>query len=659
MKSNQMSGGIKGLLFAHCEKMIAFIIILLAGYIVYVSTAVEGISKTHTELNSAVSRSSSEYEQSRWVDLAKEDILESYSIQTGDGQINGAAYLAEGSLNPNVVPPTVDRTDPKLLAADGLQVAAVTGLLAFIDENVRQERILEERRLEQERDAERRKEAELNRDDRNQRGNGRAGGFGRNNEEDMKGRRPIPGNVRARDEGVDLQGDERIDRVSCAVVLAKVPVLEQYKIYTDMLKDAQGYNPTADIPEYRGYLVERTEVVAGQEPDWQPVAVTRTGRPKNVVTSARIEKLIFDWVQGQEPVMDPRFEHPELTMPLPPLVGQLWKVGQIVHDDVPLLAETEALQQEMEEELEPEVLQDPDSPFGRSMQGGGIGRNPGRMPGRGRGEMGMPRGRGMRGMGMDGEMGMGMGMSMGRRSGSQGIDEEVPHYMLRFFDFTVAPGRRYQYRVRVVLTDVNKRKTIRQSYLSKEVAERIADKRSDVVMADWSPASPVVSVPLAGDVFVADAKIPKEEQHNSEPTIDLLVNTFELDEDRRAMRAETINTFSLGSVMNFKKDIETISSDQRFLVEKDDFPFRTGITLCDVSGGEQLSRDESAPIKVLFMDSTGTLFVRDQSKDKEKINRYKSTYEEDKNGNNRGNERGFFPGGGGDDFRGGGGFEEF
>lgn len=632
MKSNQMSGGIKGLLFAHCEKIVAFLLLALAGYLVYSSLGVKGIDQTHSQLSSAVSQTSSSFEQSSWPSLDDEYKQLSYAVQTGNGQINGPAYMADGSLNPNVVPPTVDRTDPELLPAMSLQVSAVTGLMAFADEDVRRERELEERRREEALEAERSRDAESERGNRrggNERGNNNRFG-GRDDEEDMKGRREVPGDVNRREEGVDLQGDERIDRISCAVVLAKVPVLEQYKIYMDTLMDAQGFNPTADIPEYRGFFIERAEVIAGQELDWQPVTVSRTGRSKNVVTETKIQNLIIDWVTGQEPIMDNRFEHPALTMPLPPLVGQPWQASEVVHDDIPLMIETEALQDAMDDEIDPELLEDPDSPFGTSGTGNTMRRGPG-----------------MRGMNPSMMRREGMGGPIrrpqgGKRGGDNSFNEEVPHYMVRFFDFTVIPGRRYQYRLQVVLTDVNKRSGLRRSFLAKDVAERIAASgRTDYINAEWSQPSPVVSVPLAGDVFVADASIPKADKSNSEPTINLLVNTFDLDEDRRAMRAETIDKFYLGSVMNFKKDIETLSSDQQWLIERDSFPFRTGITLCDVSGGDQISRDEKAPVKVLFMDSTGMLFVRNQAEDKDKVERYKAIYEEDRS-RNRDNERGMF-----------------
>ena len=629
MKSNQMSGGIKGLLFAHCEKIVAFLLLALAGYLVYSSLGIKGINQTHSELSSAVSQTSSAFEQSRWLSIDEEYKQLSYAVQTGDGQINGAAYMADGSLNPNVVPPTVDRTDPELLPAMSLQVSSVTGLMAFADEEVRRERELEERRREEALEAERSREAESDRDERrgrDKRGNNNRFG-GRDDEEDMKGRREVPNDVNRREEGVDLQGDERIDRVSCAVVLAKVPVLEQYKIYMDTLEDAQGFNPSADIPEYRGFFIERSEVIAGQEPDWQPVTVSRSGRSKNVVTDIKIQNLITDWVAGQEPIMDNRFEHPALTMPLPPLVGQPWQANQVVHDDIPLMAETEALQDAMDDDMDPELIEDPDSPFGRSEAGGAMERGPRMNP------------RMMRREGMGGPMRRSQG---GNRGGDKSFDEEISHYMVRFFDFTVIPGRRYQYRLQMVLTDVNKRNGLRRSYLAKDVAERIsAGGGSDIVRAEWSQPSPVVSVPLAGDVFVAEATIPKADKPNSEPSVNLLVNTFDLDEDRRAMRAETIDKFYLGSVMNFKKDIETLSSDQQWLIERDTFPFRTGITLCDVSGGDQISRDEKAPVKVLFMDSTGSLFVRNQAEDKDKVERYKSIYEEDRS-RNRDNERSMF-----------------
>lgn len=654
MKTNHKGGGIKGLLLAHCEKAIAGILFLVAGYLVYGSLSVESLDKKPDELSTQVQQTSTAWEQPRWNNLDEEDKVTAFKVQTGDGTLTKEAYQAPAQLNPFVVPPTIDRTDPELLAAVDLQVEAVTGLMAFVDERIRRKRELEAKKKEEERRAEQLR----NRDKEDELGGGDRGGFSQ--DEDLnKGRRPVSGNTRSRQQGVSLQGDERVDRVSCAVVLAKAPMVDQYNLYRNALENARGYNPSADVPLYLGYYVERAEVRGSELSDWEPVSVTgERGPDSNVVTDLRITKMIADWIGGQAPLIDGRYEHPVLTMPLPPLVGQLWDEG-VVHSDAPLQSETDALAAaETNVEEETPAAEGEGGLFGRAAQPGMRGGRGGRSTGRGMrggGEFGGGEygGGGGEYGGGGGEYGGGGGGGMASRRGGGSefqFDPEIPFQMVRFFDFSVAPGRQYRYRIRLVLGDVNRRVGLPKSYLAKEVSERIAGKKSPIRLAEWSEPSPIVSVPMAGDVFIVDAKVPSKDQTNAEPTVELLVQSYDLDEEQRAIKAGTIQSFPAGSVMNMTEDVEVLSADQRWLVEVDSFRFSTGITLCDVIGGEVLTRDEVEPIKVLFMDPSGQLFVRNQLEDMPVIEQHRQIYEEsDENRGGRGGD-GFFGGAGGGEY---------
>ena len=75
---------------------------------------------------------------------------------------------------------------------------------------------------------------------------------------------------------------------------------------------------------------------------------------------------------------------------------------------------------------------------------------------------------------------------------SRGVD----YKLFRFVDFTVQPGKRYKYRVKLVLQDPNF--NVDKSFLSPEVLDR-NPKVSRVVEA-WSEPSPTVGIPLAGGV---------------------------------------------------------------------------------------------------------------------------------------------------------------
>ena len=78
-------------------------------------------------------------------------------------------------------------------------------------------------------------------------------------------------------------------------------------------------------------------------------------------------------------------------------------------------------------------------PGGRGGEFGGMRGGPGMMPGMGRG---------MEGGGFGGEMGMAGGGGFGGRGGFDANGEpQAPHWLLRFFDFSVEPGKKYRYRV--------------------------------------------------------------------------------------------------------------------------------------------------------------------------------------------------------------------
>ena len=154
---------------------------------------------------------------------------------------------------------------------------------------------------------------------------------------------------------------------------------------------------------------------------------------------------------------------------------------------------------------------------------------------------------------------------------------------------------------------------------------------------------------MAGDVFIMSAKAPGK-QANSEGSLELLVQSFNLDEDDRAVKGGHIQSFNRGSVMNMTKDVEVISSDRRWIDKYEDFNFRTGITRCDFYGGEEIARDISMPINALFMDAAGHLSVRNQLDDASTVQTHRDTFEEDKDA------RGFGGGRGGREFGGPSGY---
>ena len=483
-------------------------------------------------------------------------------------------------------------------------------------------------------------------------------------EENVKGRKPAPSVV---DTGYVPQGDELIKQVSCAVIVAKAPALAQFNLYKDTLEGAQGYAPELDVPRYMGFIVERAEVRDGQQLDWKRVPLTDgLGSFKSAgVTSKELDKATKDWASFGEPLVDADYQHSVLTMPLPPLVGQA--LGRrAIHSEAPLQAETDKKKAEAENSIdtaEPDQEDEAESDiFARGgfndigpgderggLRGGNrISRNQGGFGGNERG------GFGARSFGGERSRGGPSRGGLSGRNAEGSFNPEIPFQLVRFFDFTVVPGRQYQYRIRLVIADVNQRSGVSKKYLDRAVMKRLeatkdAKGRSRAYrLAEWSEPSSLISVPMAGDAFVVSSKVAGRGPYD-EGSLDMLVQSFRVDESDRAQKSGLIKTFRRGSVMNMTEDTEVLSADRRWIDKVEDFEFRTGITICDFTGGTELTRDIDEPVRVLMMDASGRLFVRHQLDDSESVDRHRAIFEASEK-DNRGNFGGDFGERGGYDF---------
>jgi hypothetical protein len=203
--------------------------------------------------------------------------------------------------------------------------------------------------------------------------------------------------------------------------------------------------------------------------------------------------------------------------------------------------------------------------------GGGYGE--GGMGGYG-GAVGRPGGGygGYGGYGRGGEGGMGGGYGGGGASRSMTQKTElapkVDFWLLRFIDFSVEPGKRYKYRVKLVLADPNfgMPENVLDSTVTdrqrKEAAEAKAagkTKPNYRMVAEWSEPTPSVGIPLAGSVKLAGIKLPSGGNVNDEPTIKLLVESFNVDEKGNAIKAAEEQDTRRGYVANMTK------RDQRYI----------------------------------------------------------------------------------------------
>jgi hypothetical protein len=215
----------------------------------------------------------------------------------------------------------------------------------------------------------------------------------------------------------------------------------------------------------------------------------------------------------------------------------------------------------------------------------------------------------------------------------------VDFYLLRFFDFTVEPGKKYKYRVRLALVDPNQGlpdnvlEQAVQNRLRKEwqvAREKFKDKaRKPTIrfLDDYSEPSPTVGIPLAGSVWLAEAAAKNEKLHNDEPTATVWAETFEIDNDGMAINVAQEEQVRRGGIVNLE-DVEKFSNGVWVDEFEDSHKLETGYTLLDVAGAERLGKDMTAPARILLMGPAGELVIRSEPDDRTAVSRLRLIFTE-------------------------------
>ena len=694
MKSNLKGGNaVVRLLLAHGEKIGITAILICAGLLIYSALSVPRLEagKDPETLNSKANNAKQKIETFTYQSIAEQldpaaDPAESIIVKTKPLDITGMKPLEADDfptmapINPYVVPPMPARTDPVLLAPEDLEVHGDFGLWAMANPDEIKRRQLAALKEAQKEQQEAEEEAERNQDEGEEGGRGRGRGRGpEGREEEEQERRPNSTIVLQPRTGVELSGFETIAARSWVTVLAKVPYKTQTQMYDDALKTARGYEPTRDIPEYIGYVVERAEVAPdGQLGKWERIA--------QVHEKKLIQEISTYPVKPPE-VVASRFVHPLLTHDLPPLILKEWD-ERVSHSSMPLAiddippAEQEMLDAEKAEPAaEGEPAEDggfggarPQPPVGGEMYGerggyggemdggrGGRGGYGGEYGGRGGygGEMGGGRGGYGRG-GYGGEMEGGRGGGYGGRGGyglgmGAGVvelpeftwDGKTENVLLRFFDNTVEPGRRYRYRVQLAINDVNENAPV--ATLDKSVTERREKVKPEMRyfrLTEWSKPSPIASVPLPAQTYVMAAE-PAKEVFNSQPEAEMLIKALD---SKFAAEIALPEKFIRGMVMNVRDKAKVVWSNQYEEEQDPEFSFYTGATVADIQGGAKLSsknRDLTAPARVMLMDAAGKLTVHRELLDQTAVKEFNAALEAPQEGDGRGGYGGEYGGRGG------------
>jgi hypothetical protein len=668
-------GGIKGLFLHHGEKIAIALVGALALYFIWSSLQLPRLDDEFQadKLQSVVNATNQAITESRWPDADSPnaaDVRVFKPIAKNAAEAVKAPDFSFTQLQPSVIPPTVLRTDPEVLPASDVVAVGGSGVLAFRDANTlrvqeRRRQLEEEERMRQEREQQAKSVEE------SMEGDGR-GRRGRGEEIDPLGGPIDPDHPKRRalamgtmEGGLQLQGGERLEKTYWATVLAKVPIREQLKRYQDAFQQARGgFDPSRDFPRYMGFIVQRSEIINGQATPWQriPLRDGQQSKPDvhGYVNDSAVAKLqqraAAEWAMVPMEPVDSRYVDYMLTMPLPPLVGRKFE-SDATHPDIPLAVNAppmeEAIVPAAEEEPAEEAAEGEDEfRFGAA--------EPGQVPVPGGGYTPMPGFAERDGYGADRRM-MGVG-GMGREGWGGGMQREfaaqvgggsfagptanrtdlpsgVDYWLLRFFDFTVKPGKKYRYRVQLVLADPNygipsAANMLDQSVLDRRTQEQQKSKNKRPLvyrLAAVSEPSPAVGIPLDGGIRVAGAKLPSGKTPYEEPTVKLWAEAVEIDnEEGTAIHTAKDQDYVRGAVVNLRDKMFFADVNKTWRDEFDDHAINTNVTVLDIEGADSVGRDKAAPTRVLLMDAAGELSIRNETDDNLAVLQLKTIFTEDK-----------------------------
>ena len=288
------------------------------------------------------------------------------------------------------------------------------------------------------------------------------------------------------------------------------------------------------------------------------------------------------------------------------------------------------------------------------MGGGDMGMGGGDMGGDG-GDMGGDMGGGDMG-GMMGGMGGGMG------GGSMMVQAlpppDVDYLLVRFFDFKAKTGKKYRYRVRVMVEDPNRPESPalspRERALSDEVKSRLDVVKADeqrqnrrmwYLWTEWSDPSEVIAVNRHN--LIRAGQIATVPRARVEPDGALTIPTSEPSAKVMAIVWDKVNAVDVplvtdayrGAVLNFLTNADVIHPVTMHFKKVENFRFRTDRLVMDFEGGIELPEvkreddddddDEAedagpqrAPTEFLFMDESGNMFVRSEFDDLTDFARY-------------------------------------
>lgn len=697
MKLSLGDGGAKEFLAQHCEKMIAVAVVVTAVCFVYAGFQEEGLDKTkdpavlfqnaeaalsHVNTTDATGALLKDFT------MAQGDYIE--NVKKGNQAVDSGRYVLNVPLKTPAEPPHTKRPDPKLFAPKNALAYVVTGPLELAGtadpladlDNAEEPKVeVAKAKPKPKRDT-----------NRNTRGSSSAAmmmmddsmddieesplGMGMEmgmeaGEEGIGGMaggstnwklpsvyqetyKPTASGGSMGAMGMNTQANETtagFRSVTFVMVSALAPFQEQWEEFETSLMNATGYIAERDRPNYFYIQVERAEVTDPK----QPADQLKWSLLKNDL----LDKFAEPWTGKVAEAIQNDYVDELLAYPMPP-VPLRDMTNLLTRSELPIKKEKTNANEvakaaptlDIDEEIEGEQNQDgvirrrkrSSSPMGSGgmmsmeMTDGEDGGDSS--------SMGMD-------MGMDGGMGMDMGMGMPMNQ-----IKVVDYKLVRFFDFTAKEGKRYRYRVRLLLEDPNFPEKEEMMPNIRTLDEK-ASKRVSALLAanpatdgkrskgwyrftDWSEPTDIVHVAprrhmLGGTAIAAEQKRIKKTDHEilfdwTEPTGKFLPVLWD---KRLASDVPGETEVSRGSVLNFKQDVAVPHPLTNVLKTVKEHQFKTDAFVVDIRGGVPLNVAEDmaeepvlTPGEFAVVDANGQLIIRNELDDIEDYRRF--TYREDK-----------------------------
>ncbi|MFP6658959.1 MAG: hypothetical protein VB853_12320 [Pirellulales bacterium] len=189
----------------------------------------------------------------------------------------------------------------------------------------------------------------------------------------------------------------------------------------------------------------------------------------------------------------------------------------------------------------------------------------------------------------------------------------VAFQLCRIFDFTVEPGKQYRYQIQLAAHNPNR--GVEPRFLEEPKSTDAA-----YLTSDWSDSSNTVLVPADTEVF-ASGILSSDGDENPEPRVVVVCRKT----DNAGGRAPTGRMeLRRGEVVGGSLTTFEIDARSSAVIQRADSQIETDFTLLDFVGGQSVSENVSAPVRILVLDENGNLTVRDSATDRGEVSQFQS-----------------------------------